>query len=269
MKKYFIRGICVLFLISLATVTTSAYSMDYTPHNPIVIENNQQFIPEKGVAAGSGSKEGPYLIEGWRIEAKDSEFGIHIANTDRHFVIRDCKVVSAKADGILLERIRNGRVENTELSNNNAGITLRESKAVRITENLIKANSYGIASERTSYIWITSNQIEENTFGIYLQSSSTNKIHENTIRSNTWNGITLDSSCRFNEFIGNIFLKNGVNHVFDNGMNNWNGEHKGNYWDDYTGKDKINDGIGDSPYRIPGSGKNYDRRPLMQPPGSS
>lgn len=269
MRKYFIRGICLIFLIFLATITTSGYSINYTPHEPIAIESNQQFIRENGITAGSGSKEEPYLIEGWEIEAKDSEFGIRIANTNKHFVIRNCRITSAKADGILLEKVRNGRIENTTLSNNNAGVTLQESKAVWVTANLIKANSYGIASEDTSYIWITSNQIEENTFGIYLQSSSTNKIHKNTIQANTWDGVYLDSACRFNEFIGNNFLENEVNHAFDDGMNNWNDEHKGNYWDDYTGKDTNNDGIGDNPYRIPGLGKNYDRRPLMQPQESS
>lgn len=37
----------------------------------------------------------------------------------------------------------------------------------------------------------------------------------------------------------------------------------GNYWDDYTGTDADNDGIGDTPYRIYYSDIN-DEYPLME-----
>jgi hypothetical protein len=39
----------------------------------------------------------------------------------------------------------------------------------------------------------------------------------------------------------------------------------GNYWSDYGKEDVNGDGIGDSPYRIFGSGYEYDYHPVMTP----
>ncbi len=40
---------------------------------------------------------------------------------------------------------------------------------------------------------------------------------------------------------------------------------EGNYWNDYEGVDTNGDGVGDTPYKIPG-GNNIDWYPLMKPP---
>jgi len=45
----------------------------------------------------------------------------------------------------------------------------------------------------------------------------------------------------------------------------WDCGSYGNYWSDYTGIDEDGDGIGNTPYQIPG-GNNKDRYPLMEPP---
>jgi nitrous oxidase accessory protein NosD len=66
-----------------------------------------------------------------------------------------------------------------------------------------------------------------------------------------------------NFFYHNNFINNGIN-AYDCSSNTWDNSYPsgGNYWDDYYGVDDDGDGIGDTPYSIPG-GDNEDNYPLM------
>jgi len=84
-------------------------------------------------------------------------------------------------------------------------------------------------------------------------SSSNNTITRCIIYANLGTGINLSSSLN-NLVYHNNFIDN-VNHAFDRGENVWGAGYPagGNFWDDYDGEDANRDGIGDTPYLIPGN----------------
>jgi parallel beta-helix repeat protein len=110
--------------------------------------------------------------------------------------------------------------------------------------------------------------------GIVLAYSSSITIKNNICSNNRWNGIDLEYS-KNNRIYLNDFVNNTDN-VHSYYSNTWNSpetitytyngstyaKYLGNYWDDYTGNDTNNDGIGDTPYYMHPGIDNY---PLMHP----
>ena len=156
----------------------------------------------------------------------------------------------------------------------------------------------GIYLGGSNNIVISNNFTSNGCSGAHLEGSNNNVIFNNTFSSNNNNGILLESSSNntisnnnfsnnghygINSFYSNnniIYLNNFINNsdnVYSYGSTNiWNSTSKitytyngsqytnylGNYWDDYTGTDTNNDGIGDTLYSIDGDKDNY---PLIEP----
>lgn len=216
MRRLFTFILAISVTILLWGTIQSTEPREYTAHNPILIEDNDEFTLENGVIAGSGTEDDPYIIaadistagvRGWEIEAKVG-WGIWIKETTAHFIISGCKIYGAKpmpqtvGSAIHLEGVRNGRVEGCKLVENRYGIFLEGSAEIEIINNCIKDNKDGIRLEDSTQGKIDSNIVMNNTDGIILEASTQNVLFKNSIRSSKHYGIVLiDSS-------GNTLINN-------------------------------------------------------------
>jgi len=247
-KGVLLSTLMVASIIALAMplLSPSPVHAALTPHAPIYIDGNAGFTaPDPVNGGGSGTENDPYIIENW------DTYVIWIVNTDAYFIIRNCHVHGAQGDGIVLDRVTNGKIENVVTFANDGGIYLHDSG-----NNIISNCAF------YNYSW-----------GIYLYHSSYNTIANSTIARN-WYGIQLWNGSDNNRIYHNNLLNN-ENQAYDDGLNYWDNGYPsgGNYWSDYTGVDENqgenqdipgSDNIGDTPYYIP-DGQNRDRYPSMNP----
>jgi len=163
---------------------------------------------------------------------------------------------------------------NNYISQNTIGIEIDngagEVKYVKIMDNTITKNgNVGIRLSNYNHNCTFSNNIinSNKNSGIKLAYASEYHIFkENNISLNGDYGIKIHTSYDNNLFYHNNFINNTPKNAYDESNNIWDNGYPsgGNYWDDYTGTDSDGDGIGDTPYPIPG-GDNEDRYPLMKP----
>jgi len=134
--------------------------------------------------------------------------------------------------------------------------------------------SIGIALESTdNNSYVNNNeiifcQIHDNDNGINFLGNGNiknNLIIECNIFNNSNTGIFTEDVNYKNNIFHNNLINNNQNAFDDKSANYWYNEVllEGNYYDDYSGEDDDGDGIGDTPYDIPG-GSNQDAYPLVE-----
>lgn len=104
-----------------------------------------------------------------------------------------------------------------------------------------------------------------NNAGI-LVHTTLNTISQNSIQHNAYFGVRVLADN--NTFYHNNFIKNTYQAFDEAAASTWDNGYPcgGNYWDEYTGTDEDEDGIGEIPY--PTGNSSSDRYPLIHPYGS-
>jgi parallel beta-helix repeat protein len=215
-------------------------------HKRIMINNNSDFVSIATSESwiGNGTVGNPYIIENLTIDANGGWHCIYIGNTTVHFIIRNCTLTGATrrnhpyaaGHGILLSKIKNGKIQsnnitgnnigmriywsdNIDIENNNCsdngnwtndcGIDIYYSKYVVIKNNICHNMSHGIVTLSTcSDITIENNicNLNENN-GIACVRLANSRISNNTCNNNTW-GVSCGISGNSNLIINNTCLSN-------------------------------------------------------------
>ncbi len=213
------------------------------------------------------------LIECNNIEISDNNlssnyaFGMDLRNCSKISIFRN--EINNNREGIEIHNVNNSIISENEINHNLLeGIYMSSFNNNTISKNSINSNGFRAGIRMFGYC--SDNLISDNRFkdnyleGLSLALYSTNnRIKENVFKSNQI-GVYFDPSCVNNKFYLNFFIDNEENHVINSPITNtWNTTDIGNYWDNYTGFDNNDDGIGDSPHLIDYSSLIYDYLPIV------
>jgi parallel beta-helix repeat protein len=225
------------------------------------------------------------------INGQNKEHVIDVLDNAHHVEISGFRIKNSGDGyaGINLQSFYNNIIDNN-IVENDYGVHIKHSSGNQIFTNNLQNNNDAISIHNESFAsFISNNNITQNQqIGIYIDNlSNGHVIQKNTIIGNIYGiiikGISKSTTVRENiikennigvnciffsdgnRFFYNTFEDNNLN-AYDASIDRWDNNKIGNYWDDYTGIDSDGDGIGDTPYPIPG-GENEDRFPLMHPWG--
>ncbi len=104
---------------------------------------------------------------------------------------------------------------------------------------------------RGDYNYVINNSVKYSYDGIYLFDCSNCYFIGNLIQNNSRSGVFINSFNRENNTFFNNYFFNNAKHALDLGSpTRWNSSEIGNFWDNYTGSDFDDDGIGDTSHKI-------------------
>ncbi|MBY8999169.1 MAG: right-handed parallel beta-helix repeat-containing protein, partial [Candidatus Thorarchaeota archaeon] len=180
----------------------------YQTSEPLVITSNVDFALLG--ATGVGTRSDPYKFES--LEISDNGYCIQIQMTTAFFVISNCKLESSEFFPVILfDNVKNGRVEQCELTGGSNGLYLIQSQDSSIEENSFYDCWNGISLFSTSNSTFIDNRIHNNkNRGIIFDQSDYCFVLNNSIYSNFKHGIEILFDSHNNTIYGNSIGWNDV-----------------------------------------------------------
>ena len=209
-----------------------------------------------------------------RNTANNNSDGIRLIISNNNNITQN-QVFYNSQDGIFVGASNDNIIRGNIANNNNGGIFLGDNNNNTISENTINYNRWGIYLFQSYDNDVLGNIVYNNRdCGIFSFNGDNNIISGNSLHNNDY-GVSLSLSNN-NIFYFNNFINNTKNIFSDGSSLTWNSSeimkyiyngkiqmnYLGNYWDNYTGNDENNDGIGDTPFI---TGGIVDNHPLMEP----
>jgi parallel beta-helix repeat protein len=264
--------------ISNDVFTGSGGGITLRGSNDTLISGNSIYsVPGNGIFVADSSQRNEITNN----NLNRNHYGIFVTNASNYNVISDNFVNSSDWSGIRLNwqgagfaPVMFNNITGNFLTNNGGeGILLDyPSNNNYVNDNNVSGNNEGMHLRQANSNTVACNVVISNNLGVSCESSSGNLIHDNVIAFGGVGVSVTDSSD--NSFYLNDFLSNSQQvSSTDSSVNLWNTTYPvgGNYWNDYTGVDNKSgpnqdqpgsDGIGDTPYVINPSNKDYLPRML-------
>ena len=277
------------FVNSIDQNSTESPVFSYILSYPIEI--NSDYDLQDYSTSGFGSKEFPFVIEGYNISSGSSAsfFAISIRDTSKYFIIRNCylntyeeysndfgirildtaegtatisnNIIIGTDDAIYISDSPSCNISNNFCEDNNQALMLKHSPNSIIFNNTIVNNYEGIEIDRSKNVIIANNTCSKNTInGIetYMETEGC-LFFGNILQANERYGIDIHSYSSKNTIYGNTFINNNIDggsQASDRGKRNkWYNSKtmEGNFWSN----------LGDScNYKIDGDARTKDLYPL-------
>ncbi len=164
---------------------------DTTPHDPINITSNQDFISQGW--PGNGSQTNPYRLENLSISG--NETCIRISDTDVFFIVTGCVVsvvdvyeVSPPVSSVHFSNVTNGILMNSVVSSPSYAVLFESSRYCSISDCQIDAESWCVHFQNCSACVLSQSVISGSRSGVYLEDTSDVRVLSNVVVGGYYHG---------------------------------------------------------------------------------